>query len=65
MLVALHHAQSLPEKSVLGLDILGIKFATTREQSLSELCLAARLSPGSGLPAVGLYCVEIRFLWCL
>lgn len=41
MLVALHHAQSLPEESVLGLDILGIRFATTREQSLSELCLAA------------------------
>ena len=41
MFVALHHAQSLPEESVLGLDILGIRFATTREQSLSELCLAA------------------------
>lgn len=39
MFVALHHAQILPEESLLGLDILGIGFATTREQRLSELCL--------------------------
>lgn len=38
--VALHRAQLLLEESVLGLDILGMAFATTRKQSPSELCQA-------------------------
>lgn len=63
--VVLHHAQLLPEESVLGLDILGMAFATTCKQSPSELCLA--VMAGGSLTSTSLspmepYCVEVGFL---